>query len=224
VYRQDGALTADDLLPDGRHQTPEDERSWHLILMNEERRVTGCIWYLEHEQPSFQRLRVRNCPLASSRDWRDTLRAAVDSDIAQARREGLAYGEVGGWAVAGESRCTEGLLLALAAYSLSQVTGGALVITTATARHASATILRRIGGSRLVANGVELPDYYDPKYKCQMELLRFDSLHPNPKYAPLIELLRFSLRSAQVIDNRVDDPITERYDYVPLRPLPQAAV
>jgi hypothetical protein len=224
IYVQDGALAPKDLSSDGRHQAPEDERSWHLLLMNNERRITGCIWYLEHERPTFQDLRVRNCPLASSPDWQDKLRAAIECDIARAGRQGMAYGEIGGWAVAEKSRCTEGLLLALAVYSLGRITGAALGITTATARHASATILRRIGGSGLVANGVELPDYYDPKYKCQMELLRFDSLRPNPKYAGLIEQLRFSLLSAQVIHNRVDAPVAEGYDYVAVPPLPQIAV
>ena len=51
------------------------------------------------------------------------------AELARARHAGLKYAEVGGWAVARESRCTaEGLLLALAAYSLGRILGGALGI------------------------------------------------------------------------------------------------
>jgi hypothetical protein len=224
VYLHDGAIAPEQLSADGLHQTPEDEKSWHLVILNAQRRVTGCIWYLEHDQPSLTRLRVHNCPLATSEHWRDALRRAVESDIARARRERIRYAEVGGWAVAPESRRTsEGLMLALGAYSLSQLTGGALVVTTATARHSSSTILRRIGGAQLEADGTTLPAYYDPKYKCEMELLRFDSRRPSAKYAHLIDVLRYSLEKSEVIDSRDEAPFAEtpvvempaHYNYVP---------
>src|SRR4029434_5912216 len=115
----------------------------------------------------------------------------------------------GGWAVAKESRCTsEGLLLALAAYSLGRLLGGALGMTTATVRHSSSTILRRIGGSQLEANGSVVPPYYDPKYKCEMELLRFDSRRPNAKFRGVIDLLRDKLANVLVVGSQsaVDAP------------------
>jgi hypothetical protein len=128
----------------------------------------------------------------------------VEADIAQARRERIRYAEVGGWAVAPEHRRTsEGLLLALGAYSLSQIAGGALGLTTATARHCSSTILRRIGGSPLEADGSALPPYYDHQYKCEMELLRFDSRAPNPKYGGLIDRLRDKLAEVLVVTRSV---------------------
>jgi hypothetical protein len=91
------------------------------------------------------------------------------------------------------------LLLALAAYSLGRRLGGALGITTATVRHSSSTILRRLGGSHLEAGGTIVPSYFDPKYNCEMELLRFDSRKPNAKYTGLIELLRDRLTNVSVI-------------------------
>ena len=113
--------------------------------------VSSCGWYLNHENTaSVDDLRVRNCPLARVAEWRDKLYAAVESEIARARRDGLYYAELGGWAVSKEHRCTsEGLMLALAGYGLSRLLGGAIGITAANVTHASSSILRRLGGSYL---------------------------------------------------------------------------
>lgn len=201
IYLNDGAVQVDELSSEGLHETPEDDNSWHLVMFRAGRQPSSCVWYMEHENTAgFDELRVRHCPLNQVSPWRETLARAVAAELAHARRERLQYAEVGGWAVAPESRCTsEGLLLALAAYSLGRIFGGALGMTTATVRHASSTILKRIGGSPLDAGGAELPAYFDPKYDCHMELLRFDSRRPNPKYALLIELLRHQLKKVEVV-------------------------
>jgi hypothetical protein len=77
--------------------------------------------------------------------------------------------------------------------------GGALGLTTATVRHSSSTILRRLGGSLLEFGGSIVPPYYDPKYQCEMELLRFDSRKPSAKYGGLIELLGGRLQNVSVV-------------------------
>jgi hypothetical protein len=201
IYLGDGAVDQQQLSSDGLHRTAEDTRSWHLLLLNKLGQISACVWYLQHESTaSFHDLRVRECPLARVDGWRQALFTAVESELAIARRDSLRYAEVGGWAVSKESRCTsEGLLLALAAYSLGRVFGGALGMTTATIRHSSSAILRRIGGSQLEANGTEIPRYFDPKYKCDMELLKFDSRRPNSKFSGLIDLLREKLANVPVI-------------------------
>jgi hypothetical protein len=201
VYVQDGAVQPEQLSPGGLHRTPEDERSWHLLMLNKERRVSSCAWYMEHDDTAaFEKLRVRNCPLARAEGWREKLWLAIESELARAKRDSLRYAEVGGWAVAKESRCTsEGLLLALAAYSLGRMLGDVLGLTTATVRHSSSTILRRLGGSNLEVEGTSVPSYYDPKYKCEMELLRFDSRRPSAKYNGLIESLKDKLANVSVV-------------------------
>ena len=150
IYTQDGALQPQQLSHDGRHCTEEDHNSWHLLFLNRAGRVSACVWYRDlGRTPSFDQLRVGSTPLAAG-DHRDQVANAVEGELARARREGLSYAEVGGWAVTPESRCTsEGLLLALGAYSLGRLLGGALGMTTATVRHASSAILRRLGGSSL---------------------------------------------------------------------------
>jgi len=89
--------------------------------------------------------------------------------------------------------------MALAVYGFSRRHGGALGMTTATFRHCSAVILQRLGGSRFESAGATLPPYYDPRYKCMMEMLRFDSRRPNPKYVGLIDRLRDRLADALVV-------------------------
>ena len=201
IYLHDGALQRHQLSSDGRHHTDEDERSWHLLFLNRHRRVSACVWYLDQGlAPVFDRLRVLGTPPMQNEASRDKLFDAVQSELCRARRDGLAYAEVGGWAVAPQSRCTsEGLLLALGAYSLGRLLGGSLGMTTATVRHASSSILRRLGGSPLESRGEAIPAYYDPKYRCMMELLRFDSRYPNAKYAGLVDRLCENLVDVPVI-------------------------
>jgi len=201
VYLHDGAVQVHQLSPDGRHHTPEDDRSWHLLMLNRHGRVSSCAWYLEHEPSvSLNSLRVRNCPLNQRPGFKERLRAAIERELERARAEGLRYAEVGGWAVSRESRCkAEGLLLAFAAYSLGRRLGGALGLTTATVRHSSSTILRRLGGSSLEVDGETVPGYYDEKYRCDMELLRFDSRVPTSRYNGLIERLKDQLTNVAVV-------------------------
>jgi len=201
IYLDDGALERTQLTFDGLHETAEDHKSWHLLTVDSRRRVTGCAWYLEHPNSvGVDDLRVRHTPLARSAEWRGKLWKGVQSELKRARREQLRYAEVGGWAVSEQSRCTsEGLVLALAGYSLGRICGGCLGITTATVRHCSSSILRRLGGAPLAADGAPVPSYYDPRYGCEMEILRFDSRRPNPKFNNLIERLREKMASVSIL-------------------------
>jgi hypothetical protein len=166
IYLKDGAILAHQLTPDGLHQTPEDETGWHMLLLDKDQRMTACASYLEHDNTvAFDQLRARQCPLTREPEWRSTLVTAIESELARARRERLQYVELGGWAVSEESRGTAGpLALALAVYGFSRRAGGALGITTATFRHCSATILKRLGGARFEVGGVTLPPYYPVRF------------------------------------------------------------
>jgi len=198
VYLQDGAITQHDLTGDGRHDIAEDHKSWHLVMRDERGDVNGCIWYLEHSDPSFDTLRVRHTPLAKNPMSAAKLRRAVELDIARARREKIGFAEVGGWAVSKNSQMTDCLLLILGTYALSQILGGAYVMATATHRHSSAAILRRLGGVPLSSDGYEAPTYFDPHYGCEMELLRFDTRRPAPKFVRMVDLLKTGLAKLPV--------------------------
>jgi hypothetical protein len=199
IYLRDGAITRAQLTYDGLHQTPEDDRSWHLLTVNRDSEVTGCAWYLEHpDTVTPQDLRVRHTPLARGIDWRDRLWKAVEGEIGRAHRDHLNYVEVGGWAVS-SARSTAGLVLALAGYSLGRLRGGCLGMTTATVRHCSSEILRRIGGSPLEVNGTSIPAYFDSRYQCEMEILRFDSRQPAERYSRLVERLCETLKDVLVV-------------------------
>lgn len=206
VYLQGGYLTPAQLSARGLHQTPEDKQSWHLLMIQANGRVSSCGWYLNHENTaSIEDLRVRHCPLTRVAEWREKLHAAVESEIVQARRAGLYYAELGGWAVSKERRCTsEGLMLALAGYGLSGLLGGAIGITAANMTPAS-SILRRLGGMYLEVEGTTIPAYYDPAYNTMIELLRFDSRYPSAKFGGLVDLAKASLAKVPVI---VSDKLT----------------
>ena len=201
VYLQGGYVAPEQLSAGGLHRTPEDKKSWHLLMTDANGRVSSCGWYLNHENTaSFKDLRVRHCPLARLAEWRDKLSIAVESEMARARRAGVYYAELGGWAVSRERRCTsEGLMLALAGYGLSGLLGDAIGITAANVAHASSSILRRLGGEYLEVSGTTIPAYYDPVYNTTIELLRFDSRCPSAKFSGLIDLAKSSLTKVPVI-------------------------
>jgi hypothetical protein len=200
VYLEDGAIEADELT-DGRHQVDIDEASWHLLVVDRDDQVRGCVRFHAYpEETRFLHLNVSRSPLACSEEWGEKLKDAVESELALSRRLYLPCVEVGGWALSEGIRWTsEALRMALAMYSLSQAFGGSVGISTATRRHCSASILRRIGGRSLEYAGVELPSYDDPQFKCRMEILRFYSWAPNPQYVAWIEKIKQELRAVPVL-------------------------
>jgi hypothetical protein len=200
-YLKDGAITPLQLSVDGRHRVAVDEKSWHLLAVNSAGSVCGGARCRQtSNRIVFSDLGISASPLAQSDVWGMKLRAAVETDLELARRKDVAYMEFGGWAVAEESCCTtEALRIALGVYSLSRSLGGCVGITAATRRHHSSSILRRIGGRPLAIDGVELPPYYDPQYDCEMEMLRFESEFPNPRYDIWIEEIRAHLLTAPVV-------------------------
>jgi hypothetical protein len=210
IYLAEGALSVSDLDPWERHVQAADLKSWHLLTLGSMGRVIGCTRLRRHPNPaSWGKLGIREVPIARSDEWGLKFRASIDAELAIARRAGFSYVEVGGWALAKEIRGTfMALKTVLATYAWSQLMGGALGITTATERNESAAILRRLGGRRLTWNGMELPPYYDERYRCQMEVLRFDSREMNPKYAGMLDDLRNQVAGATVIC--ADKPGQER--------------
>jgi len=152
----------------------------------------------ESDADDFDSLLVRHAAAADS-DLGTAYRIAVERELVRARREGLRFGEVGGWAVDAKLRnSTESIRILLAMYGLLELLGGCLGVATATWRHQSAAILRRIGLSALESDGMELPPYFEPFYDCQMELLRFDSRHPNARYQDTVRDFSMTLRTAPV--------------------------
>jgi hypothetical protein len=201
IYLEEGAIGRQQLDSNGRHRCPADTESWHLLTLDDRGFVSGCVRYREHRNTvSFHELGLKNCALAECRHWGGKLRAAVESDLAAARRQAISFVEVGGWALAKERRCTgEAVRTALAMYGLAKILGDCVGIATATARNRSASILRRIGGEGLEIGGEKVPPYYDPQYKCQMEIVRFTSSSPNPKYWRWIDQIATTLLNVPVL-------------------------
>jgi hypothetical protein len=201
VYLGDGAIAPWEIDEEGRHQLDIDSGSWQVLSRDSSGAVRGCARLrMLGSAATFSDLWIRHAALAGLRSWGQYVRAAVESEMALARRRSIAYAEVGGWAIAEERRGTgDAVRIALAAFGLAQALGGCIGITTATMRHSSSSILRRLGGTPLAHYGIRLPPYYDPQFKCDMEMLRFDSSRPTPRYQGWVEQMRFSLLNARVI-------------------------
>ncbi|HWC95106.1 MAG TPA: hypothetical protein VG456_00115 [Candidatus Sulfopaludibacter sp.] len=201
AYLSDGAIQPEDLSSDGRHELSVDEQSWHVLSLDGEGNVVACLRYVEERHSTnFDGLWVRHASLSRCPKLGLRFRTAVESVMTRAKHMRIGFGEVGGWAVAEEHRwTTEPLRIILATYGLLQLLGSSTGVATATFRHGSASILRRIGLAPLQAHGEELPPYFDPHYGCQMEVLQFDSRFPNPKYVEKVSQLSRLLMSAPVV-------------------------
>jgi len=201
IYLSDGAIQGRDLTHDGRHSLQIDEHSWHVLTMDAMGKVSGCLRFLEERLTNgFDDLWICHSALARCPVWGGRFRRAVETEIEKARSKRFSFGEVGGWAVAEDRRCTmDPLRMVLAACALFRLMGGCIGLATATVRHGSATILRRIGLSPLNVDGLEVPAYYDPQYGCHMEALRYDTDFPNSKYAAAINELCVELSQTPVI-------------------------
>jgi hypothetical protein len=201
IYLQEGAIAPQHLTADGRHSVEGDEESWHLLFLDADGEVCGCARYHSHRNTTpFSQLGVRHATAAQPEIWGQKLRWAIEADLKLARRRNFAYVEVGGWALREDMRhSTAAIRIVLTAYALARHLRGCIGVTTATVRHCSSTILQRMGGQPLQACGTEVPSYYDPRYNCEMRILRFDSDLPNPRYEAYVEQISRELIDAPVI-------------------------
>ena len=201
IYLQDGAIQASELLADDRHIQAADDQAWHLLTVDENEAVIACIRYFAHEPGvRFSELSIAASGVAQSAELGKRVREAIETELECARRRAAWFVELGGWAVCESLRCTtEAVRTLLTVYALSQVRGGAVGLSSATARHHSSSILKRIGGRPLKASGVEVSSYYDAQYACEMELLSFDSEFPNERYARWINDCREVLHQVPVV-------------------------
>jgi hypothetical protein len=207
IALHEGAVGPAQLASDGRHIQPADEHSWHLLTLDSNGRVAACMRYLPHRRDAgFHDLAISRSALAQSKTWGRRLRMAVEADLRSARRRGCSYVELGGWVISEALRCTtEALRMIATAYAFAQLCGGALGISTASTRRCSSAILKRIGGQQLAARGIELPSFYDAHYRCHMEVLRFDSSRPNPRYRKWMDACRYHLADVPVICREAAD-------------------
>lgn len=201
VYLQDGAIKDWELDDEGRFYMHGDEQSWHLLLLDESREVIGCAKYRVHVPTvGYQMLHVSQATVAKDAFWGPKVRKAVEADLQRCRRENLAFVEIGGWALSEEWRNTRAALeILVGSFALAQIWGGCLGACTATVRHSSSSILRRIGGVNYEIDSAHIPSYFDSEYGCDMELLHFDYRTPCPRFLPLIKLLQSTLAKSTVL-------------------------
>ena len=199
IYSEDGAIDPKTLSADGRHQQAVDNQSWHIVALGADGTVQGCIRYSPHaKNVRFEHLGAAASALSQSGNHH--VREAIENEIASAREKQVGFAEVGGWAIAPALRSsTAALDMLLIAFALIEKLGGSLGVSTATVRHGSASILQRMGLRPLEFQGNELPAYYDPQYQCEMQILRFDSSAPNPKYSNRLRNFQAQLSNIRVL-------------------------
>jgi hypothetical protein len=201
IALKEGAVRKKDLRPDLRHEMTGDRESWHLIRLGERGKIIGCARILVHsDQANYFSLRVSRTPLATNSDWRNCVRSAVEEDMRVARESEMKLVEPGGWVIEEPMRGSpDAVVIALSAFAWSQLVGGCLAYVTATVKHGSSSILRRLGGSSLEFKGKQLPKYYDPEYGCDMEILKFKTKSLNSRFESTMAPLRTLLAMSPVV-------------------------
>jgi hypothetical protein len=201
IYLRDGAIRPNDLSSDGRHRILVDDQSWHLLLLDEKGNIAGCARYRLHPPSArFEDLGVARSTLARSTQWAPAFQTAVEEELKAAREIGLPYVEMGGWAIAEHFRGTRHFLLSvLASYAFVRLVPGAFAICPATERNGSAAVLRRMGGRLFEASTAPIPSYFDARYGCQMQMLRFDARQSPLGYEETVQQLMARLIESPVI-------------------------
>ena len=182
VYLRDGAIGREDLSADGRHESPIDPLSWHIVTLDQRGAVVACArFHVCGPSTRYEDLGVSRSSMAKSPKWGRYLRSAVESVVRRVRATRSHFVEAGGWALDESVRhSTEALRIVLGAFAWSELIGGATCVTTATFRNHSAEILQKIGGRPMRDKEMELPRYFDPQYDCDMQILTFET----GRYAP----------------------------------------
>jgi hypothetical protein len=201
VYVADGAIPASALDEEGRHYQEFDFENYHLCLRNSQGDIGGC-FRLSFYRPAanVEDLKLYELIERMPLDLAQNSHAALRALVVSSRAEGVHIVEAGGWGLDEELRQSRAAMLPpLAGWALCQIMGDALVAASATTRHHSSTILKRIGGFPLMNDGKELPPFMDDYHGCEMELVGFDSRKPHPKYEKLVaELKSFLLTKIHV--------------------------
>jgi hypothetical protein len=184
VYVHDKAIPASSLDKEGRHYSDYDYQAWHIIFRDRREDLCGAIrvGLVSCTDTDVEDLQVLRFLAKMPDDQRTPLEAAVRGFLGNCRLLQPSICEPGAWAVAEDVR--KGRLapvLAASIWSLLRVVGGASGVATATTRHGSADILKKMGGFDLILNGVPLVPFYDSYHACYMELVGFDSSYLNPR-------------------------------------------
>lgn len=187
IYVADGAIPASALDEHGRHKSPADDDSWHLVVQDARSMVSGCMRVrLLLPEAHLCELQVMNAVNRLPNNARTAHLSAIASLREHALREGLLFGEVGGWAVTRALWNTSiGVTLAVAVWPLCRLLGGTVAVATATMRHQSASLLRRIGGFALTYRDRQLAPFFDADFGCEMQILAFSSRQLCSRYEAL---------------------------------------
>ena len=215
AYEMDGAVNRSELTADWRHKLSIDEHSWHVLSLDANGAVIACLRYLEETHASgFEALRVRQaalswCPVQGSRFLPGGRKGGSGGpqQLHRLRRSGR---------LGGARRLPLGLKLnlcgiVLATYALLQLLGGSMPASqlrpsgTLPPLSCSASVLLA-----LQSDGEEIAPYHDPQYGCLMQILRFDSRFPNPRYRASVAGFVKDLATAPVVCSERRPGVLER--------------
>ena len=209
VYVQDKAIPANALDDLGRHYSDYDYRAWHVLFRDRRQDLCGAIRvglvsYGDIE--GIDHLQVLEFLSHMPSDKKAPLETAVRKFLDNCKTLVPSICEPGAWAVSADVR--KGRLapvLAASIWSLLRVVGGAAGVATATTKHGSANILKKMGGFDLFLNGMPLVPFYDSYHQCYIELIGFDSDYLNPRLEPTVAQVQDYMSTLPIITTDARD-------------------
>lgn len=205
VYVKDKAIPSSSLDEQGRHYSEYDFRAWHIVLRDRRQELCGAIrvglmpWTRINDISDLQVVQYL-ARLSAGNDEKATLQTVVRNFLENCRTIQPTVWEPGAWAVSEDMRRSRlAPVLAASIWSLGRAIGGAAGVSTATTRHGSSEILKKMGGFELAFNGAPLPPFYDTYHECFIELVGFDSDYLNPRLETTVTEIQDYIKGLPII-------------------------
>ncbi len=206
AYLADGAIRPDEVDADGSFKLPIDERSWHVLLVDDDDEVSATLRMtvlpLDMNRRNGRLPHVAESLARSGEDpWRT--RMAVELFLSECS---LAHGRVrpefvvvGGWAASPQTAPPNaGAEVALCTWAFSALSDVAAGICVASERHGAHGQLIRTGAEPIRSIGDD-GLYFDPAYGCRVALLGFRVFQVAPSFRRVVNYITKRVSTCEVV-------------------------
>ena len=201
IYFEDGAIPKSALDAQGRYGAEGDFDHWHVVVSDSASNVCGCVRLrLLHPDQDLNELHTYKVLARLPEDQQGRYLRAADAHRMKALDDNVSFGEVSGLALTKKfRRSSAGITLAVACWSVFRLLGNAMPLGTSTLRHGWAERLQGLGGFALTCGNEPLPPFYDDYFRCEMQLLGFDSRRIVPSCEPLVEEIHSHVLDSTIV-------------------------
>ncbi len=205
VYLQDGAISEENLDKFGKYVSPHDKYSWQVLLLDSSKKPHGGLrirfWDFENIRAHFMQTHAKELIDRMDCDNQKVYQESIIRFLDEEMRTKF-FGEVAGLVITDyEKNSPAALLLVAFCFAFGEFVGGFNALVSATERHYSNRIMRKIGGHRIPHKETKeyLNTFFDSKYNCNMEYIVFESACPAALIQDLCKKIQEKLKTTLVL-------------------------